>query len=62
MFRASRGMGSIRCHWGLLGGVGDIRDPSQGVGGIRGALGAGRECRCSGASMGIGGIRGIGGS
>ena len=31
----------------------------MGCRGVRGALGAGRECRYSGASRGIGGIRGL---
>ena len=51
----------------LLGGVGTsgaIRGTSEGVGcqecigGIRGVLGAGRECRYSGARRSIGGIKG----
>ena len=60
---ASRGIVSIRRHWGILGcrrcqgilgALGGIKGPS---GGVRGALGAGRECRYSGATRGIGGIR-----
>ena len=38
----------------LLGPLGGIR----GVGAVRDVLGAGRECRYSGARRGIGGIRG----
>ena len=33
--------------------------PSGGLGGVRHAFGAGRECRYSGSSRGIGGIRGL---
>ena len=40
---------------------GDIWRVSRGLGGVRGVLGASRECRYSGARRGIGGIRGIGG-
>ena len=36
-------------------GLGTVR----GVGGVRGALGADRECRYTGDSMGIGGVRGF---
>ena len=36
---------------GLLGGIGDIR-------GCQGCIGAGRECRYSGARRDIGGKRG----
>ena len=36
--------------------------PLGGIRGCRGVLGAGRECRYSGARRGIGSIRGIGGS
>ena len=43
----------------LLGGVGVIMG-NQGCRGVRGVLGAGRECRYSGARKGIGCIRGIG--
>ena len=39
---------------GLLGGI----EASGDVGGVRGVLGAGRECRYTGARRGIGGIRG----
>ena len=49
---------------GLLGGVGGVREhlwPSGGVGG-QGCIGAGKECRCSGASRGIGSIKGHWGS
>ena len=34
----------------------------RGIGGCQGCIGAGSECRYSGASRGISGIRGIGGS
>ena len=42
---ALRGVEGVGGHWG------------QGIGVVRGALGAGRECRYSGATIGIGGIR-----
>ena len=45
---APRGVGAIRGCWRASGGVW----------GVRGILGAGRECRYSGARRGIGGIRG----
>ena len=35
----------------MLGAIGGVGRPS---GGVRGAFGAGRECRCSGASRSIG--------
>ena len=44
--------GGIEGHQGCIGGW-------WGIGGIRGVLGAGRECRYSGASRGKGGIRGL---
>ena len=52
-------------YWGLLGsagGVGSCQGVSGGVKSVRSVLGAGRDCRYSGARRGIGGIRGIGGS
>ena len=53
-----RGKGSIRGHWGLLGGVGGLFGGTRKCRGVRDALEAGRECRYSGARRGIGGIRG----
>ena len=53
-----------RWHQRVPRGVGGVRDWQGGLGpsgGVRGALGAGREYRYSGASMGIGGIRALGG-
>ena len=38
----------------MLGPLGSIR----GIGGVRGVLGTGRECRYSGVRKGIGSIRG----
>ena len=44
-----KGCRGVRGHWA-------VRDywPSEGVGGVRGALGDLRECRYSGASSSIG--------
>ena len=62
-----RGLSGV--HWGLVVSVG-AQGPAGVLvdwgflgceGSVRGALGAGRECRCSGARSGIGGIRAIGG-
>ena len=61
---ASRGIGSKRGQWGLLGEVGGVRGYKggiSGVGGVRVYWGTGRKCRYSGARRGIGSIRGIGG-
>ena len=57
VLRGQKGIGILE----LLGGVGAIRG-HQGVSGIirgvKGVLGAGRECRHSGARRGVGDIRG----
>ena len=50
----AKGVGIVREHWGCQG-----IEAIRGVG-SEGALGAGREYRCSGASRGRGSIRGIG--
>ena len=66
MLRIQQG---YRVHQGALGLLQGVRGVGAlvvitGIGGFRGcrgvrhALGAGRECRYSGASRGIGGIRG----
>ena len=52
-----QGYQGIRGHWGPLRGFGTI----TGCRGVRGALGASRECRYSGASRSRGSIRVIGG-
>ena len=48
-------------HWGFLGDVG-VLGPLGVLGGIRGCMGADRECRYSGTRRGIGSIRGHWGS
>ena len=61
---ARRGIEDIRGYWRLLGCVGDVGGHygdirgHQGCRGCQGVLGAGRDCRYSGARRGIGGIMG----
>ena len=47
-----------RWYKGALGDPRGVRELLGGSGGVRGVLGAGRECKYSGARRGIGGIGG----